>query len=64
MNLEIKKLLFDIKTSIDSLLEYLGEKRDFQEYQNNKLLRRAVERELEINGEAASRMLKLDSTFP
>lgn len=60
MNLEIKKLLFDIKTSIDSLLEYLGEKRDFREYQNNKLLRRAVERELEIIGEAASRILKLD----
>ena len=64
MNLEIKKLLFDIKTSIDSLLEYLGQKRDFQEYQNNKLLRRAVERELEIIGEAASRILKHDNNFP
>jgi len=48
MNLEAKKYLFDISTSIDSIYEYLGEKRDFFEYQNNKLLRRGIERELEI----------------
>lgn len=43
---------------------YLGEKRDFNEYYENKLLRRAVERELEIIGEASNRILKLDSEFP
>ena len=48
MNLESKKYLFDIKISIDSIYEYLGERRDFFKYQNNKLLRRAVEREIEI----------------
>ena len=53
MNLEIKKYLFDIKISVDSIMEYLGEKKDFNYYLNNKLLRRAVERELEIIGEAA-----------
>ena len=37
MKREIKKYLFDIKTSIESIEEYLGEKRDFFEYQNNKL---------------------------
>jgi len=46
MNLETKKYLFDIKISIDSIYEYLGEKRDFLEYQRNKLLHRGVEREL------------------
>jgi len=46
MKREIKKYLYDIKVSIDSIFEYLGEKRDFFEYQENKLLRRAIEREI------------------
>ncbi len=49
--------------SIDSINEYLGDKRDFTDYQKNKLLRRGIERELEIIGEAANRILKLDSTI-
>jgi uncharacterized protein with HEPN domain len=61
MQLEIQKYLFDIQTSIDSINEYLGDKRDFNHYQNNKLLRRGIERELEIIGEAANRILKIDS---
>lgn len=61
MKLEIQKYLFDIKTSIDSINEYLGDKRDFNHYQNNKLLRRGIERELEIIGEAANKILKFDS---
>ncbi len=52
MRREIKKYLFDIKTSIDSIYEFLGDKRDFSEYKKNKLLRRAIEREIEIIGEA------------
>jgi len=63
MQLEIQKYLFDIQTSIDSINEYLGDKRDFNEYLNNKLLRRGIERELEIIGEAANRLLKIDSTI-
>jgi len=62
MQLEIQKYLYDIQLSIDSIYEYLGDKRDFTNYQSNKLLRRGVERELEIIGEAANRILKLDST--
>jgi uncharacterized protein with HEPN domain len=62
MQLEIQKYLYDIQMSIDSINEYLGEKRDFNNYQTNKLLRRGIERELEIIGEAANRILKLDST--
>lgn len=60
MKREIKKYLFDIKTSIDSINEYLGEERNFFEYQQNKLLRRGIEREIEIIGEAMNRALKLD----
>lgn len=63
MQLEIQKYLFDIQTSIDSINEYLGDKRDFNHYQNNKLLRRGIERELEIIGEAANRILKIDTDF-
>ena len=64
MELKIQKYLYDIITSINSIYDYLGENRDFNEYSENKLLRRAVERELEIIGEASNRILKLDSEFP
>lgn len=63
MNLEIKKYLFDIQESIDSIEKYLGNKRDFKVYVADKMLRRAIEREFEIIGEAMSRIEKLDSTL-
>lgn len=56
---EIKKLLFDIKVAVDSIYEYLGDKRDFFMYNDNKMLQRAVEREFEIIGEAMSKILKI-----
>jgi uncharacterized protein with HEPN domain len=46
--------------SIDSINEYLGDERNFKIYESNKLLRRGVERELEIIGEAVNRILKID----
>ncbi len=60
---EIKKYLFDIQESIDSIENYLGEKRDFNIYIASKMMRRAVEREFEIIGEAMSRIEKLDATI-
>lgn len=63
MQLEIQKYLFDIKTSIDSIDEFLGINRAFSDYLNNKLLRRGIERELEIIGEAAGRILKIDPSI-
>jgi len=59
MDNEIKKYLFDIHESICSIENYLGTKRDFNVYLKNKMLRRAVEREFEIIGEAMSRVDKL-----
>ncbi len=56
----IQKYLYDIQQSISSIEEYLGEKRDFFAYEQNKLLRRAVERELEIIGEAAKHILDME----
>jgi len=60
MRPEIKKHLYDVNESIDSIFEYLGDKRDFDEYLKDKLLRRAIEREIEIIGEALNRALKID----
>lgn len=60
MQHSIKMYLSDISNSIESIYEYLGEERNFMNYESNKLLRRAVERELEIIGEAVNRLLKID----
>ncbi len=60
MNVEIKKYLLDILNSIESIEEYLGSNRNFKDYLQNKMLKRAVERELEIIGEAMNRILKID----
>jgi uncharacterized protein with HEPN domain len=62
MKLEIKKFLYDIMESIESIENYLGDKRDFNIYIEDKMLRRAIEREFEIIGEAMNRIDKLDST--
>ncbi len=56
MNLQIKKHLFDIMESIDSIEKYFGDKQDFNVYISNKMLRRAIEREFEIIGEALNRI--------
>jgi len=64
MLLKIQKYLYDIRTSIDSIDEYLGEQRKFDIYLKNKQLRRSVERELEIIGEAVGNILKLAADFP
>jgi uncharacterized protein with HEPN domain len=37
MELEIKKYLFDIHESIDSIEKYLGKKRDFKIYMADKI---------------------------
>lgn len=63
MQRKIKKYLFDIQESINSIYEFLEDKKNFNEYATNKLLRRGIERELEIIGEAVSRILKIDSNI-
>jgi uncharacterized protein with HEPN domain len=59
MEIEIKKFLYDIHESIDSIEKYLGNIKDFIIYMTEKMLRRAVEREFEIIGEAISRIENL-----
>jgi uncharacterized protein with HEPN domain len=60
MEVEIKKYLYDIQESIDSIEKFLYGKHDFKIYAADKMLRRAVEREFEIIGEAMSRIEKID----
>jgi uncharacterized protein with HEPN domain len=61
---EEKKLLADILESIESIDEHLEGKRMFQTYLANKTQRRAVERELEIIGEATGKLLKINPSIP
>jgi uncharacterized protein with HEPN domain len=63
MQHNVQKYLLDIQVSIASINEYLGENRNFNNYLFNKQLRRSVERELEIIGEAVNKILQLDSTI-
>lgn len=56
----IKKNLHDINESVDSINEFIGEKFDFHQYLANKMVRRAVEREFEIIGEAMTRINKIN----
>ena len=60
---ELIKYLTDILLSIESIESYLGSERNFFQYQENKMLRRAVERELEIIGEAMNKAIKLEPSL-
>ena len=63
MDIKIQAYLSDIKTSIDEIFEFLGDQRDFLEYRNDLKTKKAVERNLEIIGEAMNRILKIDPEF-
>ena len=58
------KWLYDVKISIDEIESYfIDEKMDFFEYRKNFMRKRAVERNLEIIGEAINRIIKSDNSF-
>ena len=64
MDDRILKWLFDIKMSIDEINSYFEkEEKDFYKYQNNLMLKRAVERNLEIIGEAINRIVTREVSF-
>lgn len=64
MDNKIKKLLFDIHSSIENIENYLGEKRDFEVYANNQMLQHAVERNIEFIGEAVNKLLSIYPMLP
>jgi uncharacterized protein with HEPN domain len=65
MNEKQLKYLYDIKIAIDEIDSYFeNESRNFENYNQNSLLKRAIERNLEIIGEAINRIMKEDPSFP
>ncbi len=60
MEKEIQTWLEDIKQSIDEIEEFLPKKRNFFEFQKDLKTRKAIERNIEIIGEAVNRILKLN----
>ena len=64
MDERILKWLFDIKMSIDEINGFFenGEK-DFFKYSKNTMMKRAVERNLEIIGEAINRIITRDNSY-
>ena len=60
MDRAIKKYLFDISSAISSIEEYVGTPKTFANYEKNRQLQQAVERNLEIIGEATKRILEID----
>ena len=59
MDRKLKKYLADILNAIDSIYSHFNGDINYQMYMQNKTLRRAVEREMEIIGEAMNRILRL-----
>ena len=57
MEKEVQTWLEDIKQSIDEIEEFLPERRDFFEFKRDLKTRKAIERNIEIIGEAVNRIL-------
>ncbi len=64
MEHEIASWLADIKQAINEINEFLPDKKDFLEFKQDKKTKRAIERNIEIIGEAVNRILKSDPNFP
>jgi uncharacterized protein with HEPN domain len=64
MDREIKAWLFDIMNSIEEIEQFLPQGQQlFQAYKKDLKTKRAVERNLEIIGEATKRVLTRDPNF-
>jgi uncharacterized protein with HEPN domain len=60
MDRNLKKYLYDISIAIDSIEDYIGSPKMFSNYEKNQQLQQAVERNLEIIGEATKKILEID----
>jgi uncharacterized protein with HEPN domain len=64
MKHEIASCLADIKQAINEINSFLPEKKNFIEFQKDIKTKRAIERNIEIIGEAVNRILKTDPDYP
>jgi uncharacterized protein with HEPN domain len=53
------KLIADIRLSIDEIERFCADKQ-YDDFEANLLLQRAIEREMEIIGEALNRLIRID----
>lgn len=60
MRREINKYLFDIQTAVNNIESYVGYPKLFKAFKQNLMLQHAIERNLEIIGEAVNSLLKID----
>ena len=64
MDNEIKTWLYDVLQSIIEIESYFGDKpKQFEDYSKDIKTKRAVERDIEIIGEAINRIIKKDNDF-
>jgi uncharacterized protein with HEPN domain len=63
MDIKLKAWLYNILNAINEIELFLGATTDFTLYQNDLKTKRAIERNLEIIGEAMSRILNQDDTL-
>jgi uncharacterized protein with HEPN domain len=61
---DIKIYLQDIAQAVAEIFDFLPDERNFFDFQKDIKTRKAVERNIEIVGEAMSRILKIDPDFP
>src|SRR5690606_24546971 len=64
MENEINTWLEDINQAIEEIFSFLPEKRNYFEFQKDLKGKRAIERNIEIIGEAVHRILKVNPDFP
>ena len=65
MEERVEKWLYDIRFAIEEVESFLEEHKvvDFSGYRSHTILKRAVERDLEIIGEAVNRIIKREPGF-
>ncbi len=63
MEVKIKTWLADIDQCIDEIFDFIGDKKDFTAYKKDVKTKKAVERNLEIIGEAVGRIIKSKPDF-
>jgi uncharacterized protein with HEPN domain len=64
MDSEVKAALHDVLRSMDDIQVFLGNSRDFNAYRSDRMLKAAVERKIEVIGEAINRCNALWPELP